>query len=45
MWFFVLGVNREFLVCDAYLHNTTLFAVVCVSGANMVGVDCVGIAV
>ena len=45
MWFFVLGVNREFLVCDAYLLNTTLFAVVCACGATMCGMDCVGVAV
>ena len=35
-------MNREFLVCDAYAHNTALFAVVCVEsvcGASMCGMD------
>ena len=42
LWFFGFGMNGEFLPCDAYVHNTTLFAVVvCACGANMCGIDCV----
>ena len=43
VFFLGFGMNREFLVCDAYAHNTALFVVVCVEsvcGASMCGMDC-----
>ena len=48
VFFYGFGVNIEFLACDALAHNTTLFLALCgdsVRGANVSGMDCVGVAV
>ena len=45
---FLFGVDIEFLVCDAYALKLVLFLAVCVDsvrGANVSGMNCVGVAV
>ena len=37
-------MNGEFLVCDAYAHNSTLYMVVRACGTNICGVECVSVA-